>query len=58
MYKLYVGKVLTKKIELDKKKFQDFKDLKNFWCFQFSVLTYSDLCQFEKTRNDGKLRKS
>ena len=46
---------MTKKIEFDKKKFKDFNDLKNFRCFQFSVLTYSDLCQFEKTERTDDL---
>ena len=46
---------MTKKIEFDKKKFKDFNDLKNLRCFQFSVLTYSDLCQFEKTERTDDL---
>ena len=51
MCRLYVTKDLTKKIEFaPPKKFKDFKHLKNFRCFQFSVLIYSNLCQSEKTK--------
>ena len=49
MCKLYISKVLIKKIELDKENWAWQKNSKDFEDFQFSVLTYYDLRQFKKT---------